>query len=280
MEMFTSFQKVMADPEITTAGKSVFLNLISRMDKKGYCYPAVNTMEKETGYCERTIQRQTNKLAKKGYIVKVEQKAMGKQFTNRYYLTPEMDREFFFNDGDIREVIVSQEVFQDFLKKEEVIVSTEYKHHCLHVLYRSMKITKLEKLLLAYLIMRADQEAFTYFSMERLSETLKIPYWKLRRAMKTLIYRKIIHISQEIIQGEHVIFARICIEKFGLRRFVKRCIRIIRHTYKMQDVKMYQMIMSKAIENQYREVRKMYVLFRIMRKIQTIQKLERHVLFE
>ena len=47
MEMFTSFQKVMADPDITTAGKSVFLNLLSRMDKKGYCYPAVNTMEKE-----------------------------------------------------------------------------------------------------------------------------------------------------------------------------------------------------------------------------------------
>ena len=51
--MFTSFKKVMADPEITTAGKSVFLNLLSRMDKKGYCYPAVNTMEDETGYCER-----------------------------------------------------------------------------------------------------------------------------------------------------------------------------------------------------------------------------------
>ena len=47
MEMFTSFKKVMADPEITTAGKSVFLNLLSRMDKKGYCYPAVNTMEKQ-----------------------------------------------------------------------------------------------------------------------------------------------------------------------------------------------------------------------------------------
>ena len=74
MEMFTSFKKVMADPEITTAGKSVFLNLLSRMDKKGYCYPAVNTMEDETGYCERTIQRQTNKLAEKGYIVKADKK--------------------------------------------------------------------------------------------------------------------------------------------------------------------------------------------------------------
>ena len=95
MEMFTSFKKVMADPEITTAGKSVFLNLLSRMDKKGYCYPAVNTMEKEIGFCERTIQRQTNALAEKGYIVKAEQKAMGKQFTNRYYLTPEDNRDFF-----------------------------------------------------------------------------------------------------------------------------------------------------------------------------------------
>ena len=28
MEMFTSFKKVMADPQITTAGKSVFLKFI------------------------------------------------------------------------------------------------------------------------------------------------------------------------------------------------------------------------------------------------------------
>ena len=123
MEMFTSFKKVMADPEITTAGKSVFLNLLSRMDKKGYCYPAVNTMEDETGYCERTIQRQTNKLAEKGYIVKAEQKAMGKQFTNRYYLTPEDKRDFLFNDNDIKEVVRKNSVFQDFLKMEEVIVT-------------------------------------------------------------------------------------------------------------------------------------------------------------
>ena len=32
----------------------------------------INTMEDETGYCERTIQRQTNKLAEKGYIELIE----------------------------------------------------------------------------------------------------------------------------------------------------------------------------------------------------------------
>ena len=51
MEMFTSFKKVMADPEITTACKSVFLNLLSRMDKKAYYYQAQNTKEEQTVYC-------------------------------------------------------------------------------------------------------------------------------------------------------------------------------------------------------------------------------------
>ena len=251
MEMFTSFKKVMADPEITTAGKSVFLNLLSRMDKKGYCYPAVNTMEDETGYCERTIQRQTNKLAEKGYIVKAEQKAMGKQFTNRYYLTPEDKRDFLFNDNDIKEVVRKNSVFQDFLKMEEVIVTTEYKHHCLHLVYRSMKITKLEKLVLAYFIMRADQEAFTYFSVERLSGILRIPFFKLRRVIKTLIYRKLLRISQQIIEGETVIFARICIEKFGLKSFVRKCVKLIRHTYSIQDIKIYLYIVSIRTKNEY-----------------------------
>ena len=36
-------------------------------------------------------------------------------------------------------------VFQDFLKMEEVIVTTEYKHHCLHLVYRSMKNNKIRK---------------------------------------------------------------------------------------------------------------------------------------
>lgn len=278
MEMFTSFQKVMADPDITTAGKSVFLNLLSRMDKKGYCYPAVNTMEKEIGFCERTIQRQTNALAEKGYIVKAEQKAMGKQFTNRYYLTPEEQREFFFNDNDIKQWIQEEEVFQEFLKKEEVIVSIEYKYLCLQILYRSMKMNKYEKLLLGYLIMRADKEAFTYFSIERLAATLRIPFYKTRRALKTLIYRKLLHISQKIIHGECVMFVRICLEEFNLGQFVKRCYRVIRHVYNMTQIRIEHFMVEVEMINTWKVLKKKYCDNQILRKLQQIQELDRHVL--
>ena len=278
MEMFTSFQKVMADPDITTAGKSVFLNLLSRMDKKGYCYPAVNTMEKEIGFCERTIQRQTNALAEKGYIVKAEQKVMGKQFTNRYYLTPEEQREFFFNDNDIKQWIQEKEVFQEFLKKEEVVVSIEYKYLCLQILYRSMKMNKYEKLLLGYLIMRADKEAFTYFSIERVSAALRIPFYKTRRALKTLIYRKVLHISQKIIRGECVIFARICLEKFNLGQFMKKCYRVIRHVYNMKQIRLEYFMIQVEMENTWKILKKKYRDNWILRKLQQIQELDRHVL--
>ena len=278
MEMFTSFQKVMADPDITTAGKSVFLNLLSRMDQKGYCYPAVNTMEKEIGFCERTIQRQTNALAEKGYIVKAEQKAMGKQFTNRYYLTPEEQREFFFNDDDIKQWIQKEDVFQEFLKKEEVIVSIQYKYLCLQILYRSMKMNKYEKLLLGYLIMRADKEAFTYFSIERLSATLRIPFYKTRRVLKTLIYRKLLHISQKIINGECVMFVRICLEKFNLGQFVKKCYRVIRHVYNMKEIRIYHLMVEDKMGNAWKVLKKKYCDNLILRKLQQIQELDRHVL--
>ena len=204
---------------------------------------------------------------------------MGKQFTNRYYLTPEDKRDFLFNDNDIKEVVRKNSVFQDFLKMEEVIVTTEYKHHCLHLVYRSMKITKLEKLVLAYFIMRADQEAFTYFSVERLSGILRIPFFKLRRVIKTLIYRKLLRISQQIIEGETVIFARICIEKFGLKSFVRKCVKLIRHTYSIQDIKIYLYIVSIRTKTEYKEIQKKYRFYRILQKIQMIQDLDRHVLF-
>ena len=278
MEMFTSFQKVMADPDITTAGKSVFLNLLSRIDQKGYCYPAVNTMEKEIGFCERTIQRQTNALAEKGYIVKAEQKAMGKQFTNRYYLTPEEQREFFFNDDDIKQWIQKEDVFQEFLKKEEVIVSIQYKYLCLQILYRSMKMNKYEKLLLGYLIMRADKEAFTYFSIERLSATLRIPFYKTRRVLKTLIYRKLLHISQKIINGECVMFVRICLEKFNLGQFVKKGYRVIRHVYNMKEIRIYHLMVEDKMGNAWKVLKKKYCDNLILRKLQQIQELDRHVL--
>ena len=104
---------------------------------------------------------------------------------------------------------------------EEVIVTTEYKHHCLHLVYRSMKITKLEKLVLAYFIMRADQEAFTYFSLERLSGILRIPFFKLRRVIKTLIYRKLLRISQQIIEGENSYFCKNLYREIWIKKFCK-----------------------------------------------------------
>ena len=127
--------------------------------------------------------------------------------------------------------------------------------------------------------MRADQEAFTYFSVERLSGILRIPFFKLRRVIKTLIYRKLLRISQQIIEGETVIFARICIEKFGLKSFVRKCVKLIRHTYSIQDIKIYLYIVSIRTKNEYKEIQKKYRFHRILQKIQMIQDLDRHVLF-
>lgn len=224
MDMFRSFQAVMADDQITTAGKCVFINLLSRMDRKGYCYPAVATMEKETGYSERTIQRQTKSLAEKGYIVTVEQKSMGKQFSNRYYLAPiEQETElFFFSDVDLRNKIYETAVFQNFLMQQEVRVKIPYKNYCIQRIFRTMSFNKIEKFLLSYFTLKADQEGFMYFSIQRLRRMLKLSGDRICRALKSLKYRNFLEVMTSLIDGEVVVLLRLKLEKFGLSKFVKK----------------------------------------------------------
>lgn len=235
MDMFRSFQAVMADEQITAAGKSVFLNLLSRMDCKGYCYPAVATMEKETGYSERTIQRQTNYLADKGYIIKAEQKAMGKQYTNRYYLAPHhCESKFLFSDVDLRNKIYDDKDFQNFLKQEEVNVKTSYKNDCIQRIYRKLTLEKIEKLIFSYLVMRADREGFVYFTVERLQEILKLSVKDIRKSLKSLKFQNFLVVMEKFIDGEKITLVRIRLEKLGLHKFVKRIIK--KQTYKIGEI--------------------------------------------
>lgn len=279
MNTFRIFYAVMADETVTPSGKSVFMNLLSRTDGKGYCYPAVATIEKETGYCERTIQRQTKSLEEKGYIVKVEQKHMKKQFTNRYYIVPEEEEVFFLKDTDVRNFIYEDSDFQDFLEREEVTVEVPYKLHCIRMVYRSLKISKEAKLLLSYLIYRADREAFTYSTIQGLQQTICLPMRKVKKAFYELEQKGLItDIKKHMDNGEIIFLARINLGKFGLQKFVKSK-KKIKHTYTMWMVRVW---MIEEAEEFHREIKSQELCcrrFRLLIFVILRQSLEKHVLF-
>lgn len=279
MNTFRIFYAVMADETITPSGKSVFMNLLSRTDGKGYCYPAVATIEKETGYCERTIQRQTKSLEEKGYLVKMEQKYMKKQFTNRYYLVPEEEEIFFLKDTDIRDYIYEDPDFQNFLGREEVIVPVSYKLHCIRMVYRNLKMSKEAKLLLSYLIYRADREAFTYSSMQRIQQIIGLPMRKISEAFHELEQKRfIINMKKNMGTGEVICLVKINLEKFGLQKFIKSK-KKIKHTYSMWMVKV---CLLEEAEEFYREIKSQDLCcrrFRLLILMILRQSLEKHVLF-
>ena len=86
------------------------------MDKKGYCYPAVNTMKMKQDTCETYDPKADKQISGKRLYRKSRTKAMGKQFTNRYYLTPEDKRDFLFNDNDIKKVVSKKFCFSGFFE--------------------------------------------------------------------------------------------------------------------------------------------------------------------
>lgn len=279
MNTFRIFYAVMADETITPSGKSVFLNLLSRTDGKGYCYPAVATIEKETGYCERTIQRQTKSLEEKGYLVKIEQKHMKKQFTNRYYIVPEEEEVFFIKDADVRDFIYEDSDFQDFLEREEVIVQVPYKLHCIRMVYRSLKISKEAKLLLSYLIYRADRETFTYSTIQRLQQTVCLPMRKVKKAFHELEQKRFItDMKKHMDTGEIIFLAKINLGKFGLHKFVKSK-KKIKHTYTMWIVRAWMLEEAAKFKRQMKNRELCCRQSRLLIIMILRQSLEKHVLF-
>lgn len=217
MGTFQQFFKVMADDKITPSGKLVWMYLDSRSNHNLSCYPAVNTIEKETGMCERTVQRQTNALDERGHITKMYRKAYGRQYTNRYYLNPAAQEDIYLTrDCDIRNKIYEDDDFQSFLGQEEQHVTRPYKKYAIRYVFRNLTLKKEEKLLLCYFLYRADQEAFTYFSVGRLSQIIGLSVKKIKSCIRVLRYKKLITCFYKIMNGESIVLAKINLKRFGL----------------------------------------------------------------
>lgn len=86
MKKFQMLNIICDSCELTAKEKLVAQYFVYKSNQAGVCYPSVNTIAKQCGASERTIQRATKKLQQKGYIVINKRSINGKQTSNEYVL--------------------------------------------------------------------------------------------------------------------------------------------------------------------------------------------------
>jgi DNA-binding transcriptional regulator YhcF (GntR family) len=87
MKKFEMLKIIYDSCSLTSKEVLVAQYFIYRSDKKGSCYPSVNTIAKECSVSERTVQRATGKLREKGFLNIEKRTVKGRQTSNEYQIT-------------------------------------------------------------------------------------------------------------------------------------------------------------------------------------------------
>ena len=213
---------ILEDPRVTAAGKSVALFLCQFSDQKGYSYPAIETIALRTGLAKRTVQRQIKSLEEKGYLAVIPQFVFGEQSTNKYYLTfPEHSICSGKNESLWKTWILKDPDFLEWIDCQEVQPETEYKCRCIRKVFSLENRSARERLILAYFLFAADQEAMAYFSAYELSHRLNIPYGTFENILVGLETLGYIKRLQKNLRGEQINIIQLCLEQFQGKPEVK-----------------------------------------------------------
>lgn len=141
------------------------LQYLVHKSNKEQCFPAVETIAKAMNVCKRTVQYNMRKLERAGYIIR----------KNRYYNHQQLSNQYIFNlgiidmaEGNKRNIYTDneKEALNDFLFTNFGKNSAPDMDKSKEVLkIYNMNLSKYEKLLLVYLLHKADKYAFVYEDM-------------------------------------------------------------------------------------------------------------------
>lgn len=142
------------------------LQYLVHKSNKEQCFPAVETIAKAMNVCKRTVQYNMRKLERAGYIIRKD----------RYYNHQQLSNQYIFNLGvlDITEGKNKQNIYTDNEKEalNDFLFTNLGKNPAPDMdkskeilkIY-NMNLSKYEKLLLIYLLHKADKYAFVYEDM-------------------------------------------------------------------------------------------------------------------
>ncbi|MGN0438305.1 MAG: helix-turn-helix domain-containing protein [Lachnospiraceae bacterium] len=178
------------------------LQYLVHKSNKEQCFPAVETIAKAMNVCKRTVQYNMRKLEAAGYIIRKD----------RYYNHQQLSNQYIFNFGIVDEDNrTGKNLYSDYEKEElnEFLFNNLGKNSAPDIekskevikIYH-MNLSKYEKLLLIYLLHKADKYAFVYEEMSTYMKAIGVCRATLVRLLNSLRNKGLILVQSKRI-GSH-----------------------------------------------------------------------------
>lgn len=192
-------------------GAILLLQYLVHKSNKEKCFPAVETIAKALNVCRRTVQYNMRKLENAGYIIRKDRWYNHQQLTNQYvfnlgvmedkpgisqYTDVEKDtiQSCFFNNQEEQ----CDGFNQVNLNKAEEILK----------IY-GMSLSGREKMLLIYLLHKANQKGLTYNSVNAITEAIGVGGRTLNKLLKSLRRKLLIKVRIMFLRGREVLLIKL-----------------------------------------------------------------------
>ncbi len=192
--------------------------LVHRSDKER-CFPAVETIAKSLNVCKRTVQYNMRKLEKAGYIIRKDRWYNHQQLTNQYVfnlgITEDVPGQIRYTDDEkeqIRQVsfyIPNDDIYmKNGMNQDENVPDKINKAAEIMKIY-DMELSGREKLLLIYLIHRADKKGITYDIPETFMKAIGVGNRTFMKLLKKLRNKNLIKVRYAAVSGKRLILIKL-----------------------------------------------------------------------
>ncbi len=222
-------------------GTILLLQYLVHKSDKERCFPAVETIAEALNVCKRTVQYNMRKLEKAGYIIRKDRWYNHQQLSNQYVfnlgITEDVPGQIRYTDDEkeqIRQVsfnIPNDDIhIKDGMNQDKNVPEKMNKAAEIMKIY-DMELSGREKLLLIYLIHRADKKGIAYDIPETFMKAIGVGIRTFMKLLKKLRNKNLIKVRNVIVSGKRLILIKLTgnIWKDENEEFLKTCGGRIQH---------------------------------------------------
>jgi DNA-binding MarR family transcriptional regulator len=200
-------------------GTVALLQYLVHKSNKEQCFPAVETIASALGVCRRTVQYNMRKLEKAGYIIRKDRWYNHQQLTNQYVfnlgVTEDVHGTQRYSDAE-KEMIAGcfnsientgNEMKEDGVQVEENQGGINKATEILRIY--NMSLSGREKLLLIYLLHRADKKGLVYDVPDTYMNAIGVGQATFVKLLKKLQARKLIRVRLAGISGRKLLLVKL-----------------------------------------------------------------------
>ena len=191
------------DDRLKKSAISLLQYLVHKSDKKT-CFPAVQTIARDLNVCKRTVQYNMRKLEKAGYVIRKERWYHHNQLTNEYMFNLGVTTEQAKGKYDQRAHEIINASMKELSKDDREIC----KINEIRKTY-AMALSGREKMLLSYLILRANRNGYVYEEIDVIMNAVGLREKALLKLIHLLREKKLLKVKSFSVAGSSLFLFKV-----------------------------------------------------------------------